>query len=48
MDYRDDRRGSKFIFLAIIIVVLYLAFFNFDVRAAYDYTVFQIGSMFSL
>lgn len=44
MDYRGDRKGSKWLFLAIVIFGVYLAFFNFNVVDAYWYTVEQAGS----
>ena len=48
MRYSDDRHGSKFLFLAIVIVVIYLAFFNFDAHSAYEYTLVQLRSLMSL
>jgi len=48
MEYRDDRHGPKLLFLAFLVVGVYLAFFNFDIRAAYEYTVAQVGGFFSL
>ncbi len=39
MRYENDKSGSKFLFIALFIIVLYLAFFNFDLRAAYTFTV---------
>lgn len=37
MDYYRDRGGSKFIFIALFIMIAYLAFFGFDIKAAYEY-----------
>ena len=45
MRYNNDKQGSKFLFLAIVIIVVYLAVFNFDIKAAYDFTV---ANMFGL
>jgi len=36
MRYRDDKRGPKILFLLLIIPIIYLAFFNFDISAALD------------
>lgn len=37
MQYRDDKQGSKFTFIVILFLVLYLALFGFDVGAAYRF-----------
>ncbi len=39
MKYADDKQGSKFFFLAVIIIVPYLAVFGFNLKAAYVYTI---------
>lgn len=36
MQYHDDKQGSKAVFLIVIIIFIYLAFFDFDVKAALD------------
>lgn len=46
MRHRDDKGGSKFYFIAIIIVVFYLACFNFNLSAAYTFTVGGVQQMF--
>lgn len=38
MQFSDDKRGSKFLFLIILILFAYLAAFNFDIEAAYLFT----------
>ena len=43
MQYMADKQGSKLLFLTIIILFVYLAGFNFDVNAAYQYTVSQMS-----
>jgi len=48
MQYSDDRHGPKLFFLAFIVVGVYLAFFNFNIFAAYEYTAAQVGAMFGL
>ena len=38
MQNSGDRGASKLFLLFFIIVLFYLAFFNFDIQKAYDYT----------
>ena len=45
MDYWDDRRGAKWLFLTLVVFGVYLAFFNFDLGAAYNYTLTQAGGL---
>ena len=46
MKYSDDRHGSKFLFLTVVVVVAYLAAFNFNVISATQYTIQQVQSVF--
>lgn len=39
MRYSEEKHGSKLVFIAIIIVIIYLAFFNFNIEEAYKFTV---------
>lgn len=39
MRNESDRRAPKFLFLGILVVFFYLAFFGFDLVRAYDYAV---------
>ncbi|KKW19961.1 MAG: hypothetical protein UY63_C0004G0046 [Parcubacteria group bacterium GW2011_GWA2_51_10] len=48
MKYEEDRRGSKIILILILVVVIYLAFFNFDIRAAFDAAVAADKEFFNL
>lgn len=41
MKYRDDKSGSKFLLLAILILFGYLALFKFDMARAYHFTITQ-------
>lgn len=36
MRYAEDKQGSKLLLMLIVALVIYLAFFDFDVRAAYE------------
>ncbi|HEY4527219.1 MAG TPA: hypothetical protein VJK53_05260 [Candidatus Paceibacterota bacterium] len=47
MKYQSDKQGSKFLFLAIVILLVYLAAFNFDLKAAYDFTVAHMFGLFN-
>jgi len=46
MQYQNDKQGSKFLFLVIVILVVYLAAFNFDIKAAYDFTIENMFGLF--
>ncbi len=48
MRHAGDKRTSKLAFLAIAFVFIYLAFFRFDLAAAYAYTVTGARSMLSI
>lgn len=41
MDHTSDKRGSKFFLIALVIVILYLSAFQFDLKKAYQYTIQQ-------
>ncbi len=41
MRHDRDKKGSKLPLLLIFVVFIYLAFFGFDVKKAYKYTVEQ-------
>ena len=43
-----DRHGIRWFVLIFIILGVYLAFFNFDVSAAYNYTITQAGGLLNL
>jgi hypothetical protein len=47
MRYRDDKQGSKLLFFAIAIIIVYIAFFNFNIPAAYEYTVTSVEGFFN-
>lgn len=46
MQYMSDKQGSKLLFLTIIILFVYLAGFNFDLNAAYQYTMNHLTGLF--
>jgi hypothetical protein len=46
MKYSDSNNGSKLIFYAIVVILIYLAFFGFNIPAAYRYTVSSVVSIF--
>ena len=46
MQYKDDKTGSKLLFFAIAFVVIYSAFFNFDLGAAYRFTIQSVHDFF--
>ena len=46
MQFSHDKHGSKFLFIWLFIVVLYLGMFNFDIVAAYHYTVAGVIDFF--
>ena len=46
MKYLDDRGGSKWLFITILVVFLYCSFFNFNIPAAYEYAVKSIENLF--
>ncbi|MBP6860459.1 MAG: hypothetical protein KBC38_02785 [Candidatus Pacebacteria bacterium] len=48
MKYAADKRTSKLAFLAFLVVVVYLAFFRFNIEAAYTHTVAGVSSMLSI
>lgn len=39
MQYHHDKQGSKIFFLLTFLLILYLAFFGFDIKKAYTHTV---------
>lgn len=41
MKYHDDKNGPKYFFLVVVVLFLYLAFFQFNIQTAYTYTVTQ-------
>lgn len=45
MKNASDRRSSKLLLLCFVFVFFYLAFFSFDLGAAYEYTKAQVGIM---
>ncbi len=47
MRYHNDKSGSKLLFFAIVVVFVYLAVFNFNIQAAYDFTVQGVQSALS-
>ncbi|MBA3789178.1 hypothetical protein H0X32_02150 [Patescibacteria group bacterium] len=46
MQYRSDKNGSKLLLIVLFIIFLYLAFFHFDLQAAYRYTFTQDNELF--
>ncbi|HEY4487590.1 MAG TPA: hypothetical protein VI483_02390 [Candidatus Paceibacterota bacterium] len=46
MQYSNDKHGSKFLFLIILILFAYLAAFNFDIEAAYLFTAQNMFAFF--
>lgn len=46
MRYRDDKSGYKLLFLGIAILIIYFAFFNYDIPAGYRYLVTNVQSFF--
>lgn len=46
MKYSGDKQGSKFVFIAIVILFVYVAAFNFDIGEAYRATVASMGGWF--
>ena len=46
MKYQSDKQGSKFIFIAIVILFVYVAEFNFDIGEAYRFTVDNMFGLF--
>lgn len=47
MKNASDRRSSKLVLIAFVFVFVYLAFFSFDLRDAYDYTLAQLAKMYA-
>ena len=41
MKFRNDKSGSKFLLLTILILICYLALFKFDIERAYRFTITQ-------
>tara|TARA_R110000824_G_scaffold401771_1_gene615353 strand:- start:62591 stop:62743 length:153 start_codon:yes stop_codon:yes gene_type:complete len=47
MKYKNDKKGGKLFFLAFIFLIIYLAFFRFDIGKAVSYTVEQNRALWS-
>lgn len=46
MDKNNLGTGQKFVLLLIVVVLIYLAFFQFNIQEAYNYTVQQDSGFF--
>lgn len=46
MHFHSDKHGSKFPLLFILVIVIYLAFFDFNVKEAVQYTIKQNKQFF--
>ena len=46
MDNKPNRNVVTFLLVALFIIGMYLAFFNFNIKQAYDYTVQQVQGTF--
>ncbi len=48
MKYANDKKGGKLFFLVFLFLVIYLAFFRFDIGKAVSYTVEQNQALWSV
>jgi hypothetical protein len=44
MQNQGDRRGNKLVLIFLVVLFIYLAFFGFDAKEAYLYTVNQLAT----
>jgi hypothetical protein len=47
MNHGSDKTGSKLLFLVLFVLVIFLAFFDFNIPNAFHYVVSQDKAFFS-